>query len=158
MSDARTRVMQILDTERHYHVHTVTSDLLRLVAAEIERLTAETCDLTARVDLAQQNMGVAEAERDEARALLLEFKAALDTEDAALNEEGYSSDERAAHVREWVRRAVDRANEVDRLTAERDEARALLARCLPAIPPSWPSWMALRADVEAALGKEQTNE
>ena len=70
MSDARTRVMQILDTERHYHVHTVTSDLLRLVAAEIERLTAETCDLTARVDLAQQNMGVAEAERDEARALL----------------------------------------------------------------------------------------
>jgi len=44
------------------------------------------------------------------------------------------------------------------VTAERDEARALLARCLPAIPPSWPSWMALRADVEAALGKEQTNE
>ena len=33
-------------------------------ADEIDRLTAETCDLTARVDLAQQERGIAEAERD----------------------------------------------------------------------------------------------
>jgi len=43
---------------------------LHLADMKNATLTAETCDLTARVDLAQQSMGVAEADRDELRALL----------------------------------------------------------------------------------------
>ena len=145
MSDARTRVMQILDTERHYHVHTVTSDLLRLVAAEIERLTAETCDLTAEVARLTAELG------------------------RAIGETQQSLNEARAEVARLIAQRELWLEKLRTVTVERDEARALLARCVPTLKQllgyershGWAENASavdeLATDIGRALGKETPN-
>lgn len=93
---------------------------------EITRLTTETCDLTARLDLAQQATGIAEAERDALRALLARN---IDPLAAVLLAEfgGPTCSESACEM------AVRLLRE---LAAERDRLRAALAEIAPP-PPTY---------------------
>ena len=100
---------------------------LRVAADEIERLTVETCDLTARVDLTRQERGIAEAERDEARA---------DWKQAEANGEAFATE------RDQARALVARVL---------DSHRQPWAYGMSVTITSGPVYAAWRADIEAAL-------